>query len=201
LPWRQLQADAKDAGFDLAIVSGHRSFERQMSIWNAKASGQRIVYDDNNCIVDLSACSLWEQVQAILRWSALPGASRHHWGTDLDVYDKAAVPANYSVQLSPHEVDATGVFGPLHQWLDEKINNGSAHGFFRPYSHDTGGVASERWHLSYAPLAREFQSLHTVDVLYKGLAAQTMALQETVLENLDEIYQRFVSVSIDRYPI
>ncbi len=33
-----------------------------------------------------------ERVAAILVWSALPGASRHHWGTDCDVIDAAALP-------------------------------------------------------------------------------------------------------------
>ena len=32
-----------------------------------------------------------ERIEAILRWSALPGASRHHWGTDLDLIDAHAI--------------------------------------------------------------------------------------------------------------
>ena len=35
------------------------------------------------------------ECDAILLWSALPGASRHHWGTDFDVFDRAAVPPDY----------------------------------------------------------------------------------------------------------
>ena len=38
-----------------------------------------------------------------MRWSAIPGSSRHHWGTDLDVYDAAAVTPDYQVQLTPQE--------------------------------------------------------------------------------------------------
>jgi hypothetical protein len=30
---------------------------------------------------------------------------------------------------------------------------GESRGFYRPYAVDRGGVAPERWHLSYAPLA------------------------------------------------
>ncbi|NIM47861.1 MAG: D-alanyl-D-alanine carboxypeptidase family protein, partial [Gemmatimonadales bacterium] len=86
-----------------------------------------------------------------LRWSALPGASRHHWGTDLDVYDLAARPEGYEVELIPEEVDAGGMFGPLHEWLDGRIAADAAFGFFRPYERDRQGVAPERWHLSYAP--------------------------------------------------
>ena len=37
----------------------------------------------------------------ILEWSALPGASRHHWGSEFDVFDLAALPEGYRVQLLP----------------------------------------------------------------------------------------------------
>lgn len=148
-----LQADAAAAGFRLAIASSFRSFGRQLLIWNGKACGERPVHDDAGCPVDLAALDVEAQRQAILRFSALPGASRHHWGTDLDVFDAGAVAEGYQVALSPQEVAPGGVFDALHCWLDEHIARGRAHGFFRPYAQDRGGVAPERWHLSYAPLA------------------------------------------------
>ena len=51
---------------------------------------------------------------------AIPGTSRHHWGTDLDVYDAAALPADYRLELSPAEVAPGGLFDSLHRWLDER---------------------------------------------------------------------------------
>jgi len=149
----QLQQDARTAGFDLAIASSFRSYSRQLLIWNGKASGLRKVHDDAGREVDISALSGAEKLRAILRYSAIPGTSRHHWGTDLDVYDLAAVAPGYRLELSPAEVAPGGVFDPLHRWLDERMAAGESRGFYRPYTVDRGGVAPERWHLSYAPLA------------------------------------------------
>ena len=91
-PFRSLKREARTAGFDLQILSGYRSFEQQLSIWNRKASGKLAVLDSDAVALDVEALSKRELVFAILRWSALPGASRHHWGTDLDVYDGAVTP-------------------------------------------------------------------------------------------------------------
>ncbi len=86
-PFRRLQREARTAGFDLRILSGFRSFEEQLAIWNGKATGKRAVLDSAAVPLDITRLSERELVFAMLRWSALPGASRHHWGTDLDVYD------------------------------------------------------------------------------------------------------------------
>ena len=48
----------------------------------------------------------------------LPGASRHHWGHDVDIYDAAAMPEGYQIQLTPEEVEGAGIFAPMHDWLD-----------------------------------------------------------------------------------
>ncbi|MFN8580799.1 MAG: M15 family metallopeptidase [Gemmatimonadaceae bacterium] len=95
-------------------------------MWNRKASGQLAVLDSHAQPMDITTLSARELVFAILRWSALPGASRHHWGTDIDVYDAAACPPGYEVELIPAEVDAGGMFAPLHEWLDAQIANGTS---------------------------------------------------------------------------
>ena len=87
---------------------------------------------------------------AILLWSALPGASRHHWGTEIDVIDRAALRPGQHAQLIPAEYCAEGVFGGLDRWLTE---HAGAFGFFRPYDRDRGGVQPEPWHLSFAPVS------------------------------------------------
>lgn len=149
----RLQGDAFDAGYQLAVSSSFRSFERQAAIWNGKACGARSVHDDTGAPIDIDQLSGRQLLHAILRFSALPGTSRHHWGTDVDVYDVAAVDTGYAVQLTPQEVGPGGFFDAFHCWLDERIAVDESHGFFRPYAHDNGGVAVERWHLSYAPIS------------------------------------------------
>jgi LAS superfamily LD-carboxypeptidase LdcB len=191
-PFRSLTQEASAAGFDIRIFSGFRSFEHQLSIWNRKASGKLPVLDSNAVPLDVEALSERELVLAILRWSALPGASRHHWGTDLDVYDAAATPEGYEIELIPEEVNADGMFGPLHEWLDERIASESSFGFFRPYDEDRQGVAPERWHLSYAPVAAGYLEQLTPEVLQAAVEPTDLLLKDTVLLLLDEIYQRFI---------
>ena len=188
--FRDLRDTAAGAGFDLRIASGFRSFERQRAIWNEKAAGARPVYNDHGDPVDVSTLSEEQRLHAILRYSALPGGSRHHWGTDLDIYDAAAMPAGYKLQLNPQEFSDDGMFGPLHAWLESHLD---AAGFYRPYAMDRGGVAPERWHLSYASLAREYASQLSVELLQNALADCELALSSTVFQQLPEIFERYIA--------
>ena len=192
--WSALQLASIEAGFDLSIVSAYRSFERQLLIWNEKAEGKRPLLDGKGDVLDVSHLDDKSMVFAILRWSALPGGSRHHWGTDIDVYDRAAVASDYSVQLVADEVYQDGVFAPLHHWLDTRIKASSAYGFYRPYQGGASqGVAAERWHLSHQLTAEHFRRLLTAETLY-GLLEQEadMRLRDTVLAHFDEIFTRYI---------
>lgn len=195
-----LKAAAKGAGFNFAIASGYRGYQRQRKIWNDKLEGLRPVFDDQGRELDLSLLSDWQKVQAVLRWSALPGSSRHHWGCDIDIYDKAAMPENYHLQLSAAEVESGGMFGPFHDWLEAYLSSMSEPTFFKPYAIDSGGIAPERWHLSHCQLALFYQRAVKFDDLKKFYQSADIILKETVLEFFDEIYQRFIEVPLGRYP-
>lgn len=198
--WRRLQSAARQAGFEPVIASGFRSYQRQLLIWNGKARGERPVLDARGAALVLDGLCEWDIAQAILRWSALPGASRHHWGTDIDVYDSAAVASDYVVQLTPDEVAESGPFGPFHRWLDQRIARGDCFGFFRPYNSECGGVAPERWHLSYAPLALYYQRYQTVSRLLPALESPALALGDCVREHWADIFARFIWVAPEHYP-
>lgn len=196
-----LRKAAQAEGFELAIASSFRSFERQRQIWNAKASGERAVHDTSGCAVDMACLSPVEKMHAILRYSALPGASRHHWGTDLDVFDAAAVPSGYTVQLTPEEVAPGGVFDAMHCWLDERIAQGGSFGFYRPYGSDRGGVAPERWHLSFAPLSQAYAKQLSPEMLQLSWTClperESLLLLEPVTAALTEVFDRYVAVPDD----
>jgi LAS superfamily LD-carboxypeptidase LdcB len=200
-----LQSAARAAGFELAIASSYRSFARQLAIWNSKASGTRPVHDDEGRAVVMAQLSPAQQLHAILRFSALPGTSRHHWGTDLDVYDAAAMPPGYQLQLTPQEVAPGGVFDPLHCWLDERIAAGESHGFYRPYASDRGGVAPERWHLSFAPLAvacaQQCNSAMLAACWDCEEGVETLLLREEIDANLPHIFERYVLVPNNWCPV
>ena len=188
----------------LRDISERRSFERQLAIWNGKASGARKVHDDAGREVDITRLAPAEQLHAILRFSALPGTSRHHWGTDLDVYDAAAVPPDYRVQLSPSEVAAGGVFDALHNWLDARMGAGESRGFYRPYNEDRGGVAPERWHLSYAPAAVACAEQFCGELLFDcwdcEQAGEGLLLREEIETYLPQLLDRYVRVPPDWCP-
>jgi len=198
-PFVALRTEAASAGFDLQILSGFRSFQHQRSIWNRKARGELSVLDSHARPLDIGRLNERDLAFAILRWSALPGASRHHWGTDLDVFDARARPPGYEIELIPEEVGPVGMFGPLHDWLDRRMAESAAFGFFRPYDEDRDGVAPERWHLSCEPVARVYQQDLTLAVLRSTIEGADMALRGVVLEHLDEIYERFV-INVGRPP-
>jgi LAS superfamily LD-carboxypeptidase LdcB len=197
-PFTALAQSASREGIDLRIASGQRGFERQLSIWNRKASGQLRVFGNDGLPIDLAQLTELEQVFAIMRWSALPGASRHHWGTDLDVFDAQDLPDDYQLLLTVEE--SRVMFGRLHTWLDEQIEQNTAMGFIRPYQQDRGGVAQEPWHLSYAPLAEVFQRAFSIDQLASILAESDIALKAAILANLEEIHQRFIELPYSIYP-
>lgn len=155
----KLSKRAANAGFDMRIASAFRSYDRQTRIINEKWLGQRVVLNDQGDRLDRSALTDAQWLDAILRFSALPGTSRHHWGTDLDIWDAAAVDPNYTLSLTGAEYGPGGVFEEMTQWLDARIAADDAEGFFKPYDRDRGGVAPEPWHISYRPVARDYPAL------------------------------------------
>ena len=192
-PLRELRTAALQAGFELTLCSAFRSFERQLQIWNGKVSGKGPVMDGNGEPINIEALSPWSLIQAILRWSALPGASRHHWGTDFDIYDMRTMPEGYKLQLTPDEVKDSGIFAPLHDWLDGYISSGQTR-FYRPYAIDKGGVAPERWHISYRPIADQYVGQLDKELLENRLRRSDILLLDVILEHLDEIMQRYILV-------
>lgn len=177
------------AGIDLVARSSFRDFNVQLGIWNAKWRGERPLYARDGSLLSADALSPDQKLDAILIWSALPGGSRHHWGSDLDVVDAAAVPTGYAVKLVPDEYAIDGIFGPLSAWLDENMHQ---YGFFRPYSKERGGVSPEAWHLSYAPVSMPAIESLSLSALRKVIETNPLEGREHILARLPEIYTRFL---------
>jgi LAS superfamily LD-carboxypeptidase LdcB len=183
-PFSQLRRAAAKDGFDLAAASAFRDFDRQLSLWNAK-------YDKP--AAEAIALAPNERIDAILQWSALPGASRHHWGTDLDLIDRAAMSPGYRVRLVSEEYAPGGPFAKAAQWLEA---NAARFGFFRPYRGISSGVQAEPWHFSFAPTAEQARKNLGVAVLREVIGGVNLSGKEAVLTRLEEIVSRYVN-SID----
>ncbi len=189
-PFLNLRRAAQADGFDLMPQSSFRDFSRQLTIWNGKFSGQRPMVDASGRALDVSPLTPRERVDAILLWSALPGASRHHWGTDVDVIDGRATPPGYRVQLTAEEFAAGGPYAPLAEWLE---SNAARFGFFRPFRGVLSGVQPEPWHFSFAPVAENARRALSPAVLHKAIAAAPLLGKEEVLTRLDELHARYVA--------
>lgn len=176
-------------GIDLTPRSSFRDFDAQLGIWNRKWAGERPLYDRQGAPIERSQLSDAQVVDAILCWSAIPGGSRHHWGSDVDVIDAAAVPTGYAVELLPSEYAPDGIFGRLSAWLDLNMQR---FGFFRPYRTDRGGVSPEPWHLSYAPVSLPALESLSLSMLRHVLDASAISGKPHVLARLPEIYTRFL---------
>lgn len=188
-PLRQLKASASAAGFELRIASGYRDYERQLSIWNRKSNGQLPLLDEHGQPLNAAHLSPRDRLYAILRWSALPGGSRHHWGSEVDVYDAAAVDADYRLQLTEAEYAPGGPFAEFSRWLTEALPAGD---FYRPYRPGAGGVAPEPWHLSYRPLAAACGRAFSDKQLRELIAGSDMALKQVLLEDFDTLYTEYI---------
>ncbi|HEX6636264.1 MAG TPA: M15 family metallopeptidase [Steroidobacteraceae bacterium] len=195
-PFLTLRAAAAADGIDLVAVSSFRDFDRQLAIWNGKFRGERPMQDRQGRPLDVSALTPAERVEAILWWSALPGTSRHHWGTDFDVIDAAAMPAGYRLQVIPAEYHAGGPFERLTTWLDRHMH---AFGFYRPYATDRGGVSPEPWHVSHAPVAGQAAEQFNLQDLRAAIEAAPIEGKPEVLAALEQNYSRYV-VNVDAPP-
>lgn len=133
-------------GVRLQIISATRNFDRQKSIWEAKWSGARLlegrekapeVYPDPT-----------DRALAILRWSSMPGTSRHHWGTDMDL----------NRLTNAYFAEGEGL--KIYEWLQA---HAAEYGFCQPYSpkgeERPYGYNEEKWHWSYLPVAQQLTEL------------------------------------------
>ncbi len=195
-PFLAMRDAAARAGYELVPVSSFRDFTRQRTIWNAKFRGERPAFDREGRRVDMAALTAGERVEAILLWSALPGASRHHWGSDIDVADGKVLATGYEPKLEIAEYRRGGPFAALSGWLGRNMRR---YGFFRPYTRRGRGVQPEPWHVSYAPVARPALARMTLHLLTDAIEGGGVAGEMEILARLPSIRERYV-LDVDAPP-
>jgi LAS superfamily LD-carboxypeptidase LdcB len=191
-----MRDEARQAGIDLYVASAYRDFNRQLAIWSGKFNGQRPLLDPLGAPLDHEKLHESALIDAILIWSALPGASRHHWGSDFDVLDAAALGPGEQARLVAQEYGPGGRFERLGGWLDSNMER---FGFFRPYATWRGGVRPEPWHLSYAPVSVPALQVLSLEVLREAVEESDMPGKHIVLARLPELYERYV-LAVDAPP-
>lgn len=154
-----LFSDAFDKGFELRIASAYRSFYKQFKIFDDKFKGKRPVLDANENPMDISSLSDEQKVLEIIRFSSIPGFSRHHFGTDFDIYAVNLLPEGKQLELTAREYQKGNYFYKLGQYLSQNLNK---FGFKRPFN-GKGNIAFEPWHISFSKKADECIDAFPVD--------------------------------------
>lgn len=140
-------------GIKIKVVSGFRDFERQKQIWNRKFKK----FTTENNLSDLDA------IKEIIRFSTIPGTSRHHWGTEIDVIDEDF--KNEKNLLISNKYEEGGIFEKLKKWMD---NNSQKFGFYLTYDNNINrkGFEYEPWHYSYLPESKKYlESFLKIDIV------------------------------------
>ena len=187
--YNKLKEVCAKSGFALCIESAYRPFERQLSIWNRKASGELKLLSAEGLPMERPSDEE-ELMYAILTWSALPGASRHHLGTDLDVVDGNACPAGYEVELTPAECD--GMFRPFHEKLTELMGAGESFGFQRVFVPGRGKIQPEKWHIAHLPTSRKYLEYFSLNDLRAIYEKTDIACKSALLDNLESLAENFI---------
>ncbi len=141
------KAALKD-GIRIQVISAYRSFSHQNRIWKRKfLNFKKQGYSDK------------EAVKKVLEYTALPGTSRHHWGTEIDIVDYYKKNPNDPLNNKKNS---------FKKWLD---NHAHKFGFYLVYTNNKfrKGYKYESWHFSYRklsnPLLKEYVKLDVYQIL------------------------------------
>ncbi|MBN8682319.1 MAG: M15 family metallopeptidase [Chitinophagales bacterium] len=129
--FKKMYEAAKKDGHTLKIISSTRTFAQQKGIWEGK--WQRFAAE---------APEAQARALKILEYSSMPGSSRHHWGTDIDLND-----------LNNPAFEGKGKYAKLYEWLQAHAHE---YGFCQPYTAGRPhGYFEEKWHWSYTPISQK----------------------------------------------
>lgn len=170
---------ATKAGFTIYSVSSFRSYDRQNGIWTRKYNRYKS-----------QGLSPQQSIEKIIEYSTIPGTSRHHWGTDLDIVD-----ANKKMPSDPlhaKHFEKGGIYYTFKQWLNK---NAADFGFYEVYTNDPHrkGFQYEPWHFSYQPLAKLMLDE------YKKLDVKTLLQENKLIGSeyfTDEFIERYTTENI-----
>lgn len=172
--FEKMKEDALKDGINIEIVSAYRSFKKQKSIFENKYKK----FTNEGLIPK-------EAINKIIEYSTIPGTSRHHWGTDIDIID-GNYPRPESV-LEEENFYGNGPYCKLKEWMNK---NSESYGFYEVYSQNPKrkGFKYEPWHFSYAPVSKPMLNA------FQKLDIKNILKEENVLGN-----EYFINDFINKY--
>jgi len=183
--FNKMQIAAKKDGINLKIASAHRGYDRQKLIWNTKF--KKFTTEFN--------LKPGQAVYEIIRFSTIPGTSRHHWGTEIDIIDN-----NYPDEedvLIAKKFEKGGIFFKVKNWLNI---NSKKFGFYITYNSDPNrkGFEHEPWHYSYAPISKKMLSLFLKSDLKKFIKKEEIKGSEYFTDDFIEKYKKEYILDINK---
>ena len=174
----EMKKAAYSDGIDLKVVSSYRNFMRQEAIFERKFER----YTEEDGLEPIEA------IDKIIEYSTIPGTSRHHWGTDVDLID--GYPKAEGDVLVPEKFGAGGPYENFKNWMDE---NAKVFDFHLVYTDKPKrkGFKYEPWHYSFAPLSvpmlTEFRRKNILQILqqetFLGSEHFTNGFLKTYIQN------------------
>ena len=168
----KMREAAQADGIRLTIISATRNFNKQKAIWEGKWTGNRLIENGANAAKKYPGAKT--RALKILEYSSMPGSSRHHWGTDVDLNDLD----NYTFEQGPGK--------KVYDWLKKHAHE---YGFCQPYSSKgevrPNGYNEEKWHWSYMPVAKKLTDLAArsmTDDMIGGFKGAETAVEIKVVE-------------------
>lgn len=160
--FKRMSEAAKKDNVQLVIISATRNFFQQKAIWERKWQ------------VESAITSEVDRAKKILLYSSMPGTSRHHWGTDMDLNNLN------------NDYFESGEGLKIYNWLTTHAHK---FGFCQPYTSKVNGrtgYEEEKWHWSYTLLSNQFlktykATIKTKDIL--GFLGCETAAQIDVIKN------------------
>ena len=160
--YKRMADDAEEEGISLKAISCGRNFKAQKSIWEKKWIREDFIIFDSGPV----------RCAEIMRFSSMPGTSRHHWGTEIDIYSLK----------NKDFADGEGL--KIYEWLTTHAKD---YGFYQPYTAGRDkGYEEEKWHWSYYPISGPMLEQFNAKIDYTlitGFNGSEYASQVGAIEN------------------
>ncbi|WGK65187.1 M15 family metallopeptidase [Croceiramulus getboli] len=183
--FEQMKAAALKDSIRIQVVSSFRDYAHQNRIWERKYKRFRE-----------SGLRPQESIEKIIEYSTIPGTSRHHWGTDIDLIDGNA--DTTGDVLVPSKFHGKGPFCKFLEWMKK---HSEEYGFYLVYTdnYNRKGFHYEPWHYSYRPLSKPYLDAYKkLDLLQKLEEAELMGSEHFTQEFMKRyIEQNILNINPD----
>ncbi|WP_339848768.1 M15 family metallopeptidase [uncultured Dokdonia sp.] len=174
--YEEMKSAALKEGIKFQVVSSYRDYNHQNRIWERKYKSFRE-----------SGLNPTTAIEKIIEYSTIPGTSRHHWGTDIDIVD--ATPKVSRGLLVPSKFHGNGPFRKFKEWMDKNANT---YGFYLVYTDDQNrkGFNYEPWHYSFKSLSLDYLNKYQeLDIKAKLESAKLLGSENFTESFIDRYLQ------------